>query len=222
MDSDESSVADEDRFKAYLQRVKDNNPHLKIFQGSMMGLSSSLTNEGWEQIGKDVSNNTHLEIINLHTGVLNEHTMKSFFRGLTSSITIKNVNLSNNVGIRVRSMVPFLQNTNCLRELDVSYNIISSEGFNVLLRALRDSPIEKLNCNRCGIESIEIDTEHIPQNLKSLTLIANIVNTDGCHGSCYTDTALSREEQDWRRWSGDSSRRPSKQQITDDIEFEEE
>eukprot|EP00984_Skeletonema_dohrnii_P001029 scaffold325_cov102-Skeletonema_dohrnii-CCMP3373.AAC.2 len=90
MDSDESSVDDEDRFKAYVQRVKDNNPYMKIFQGRMMGLGSSLTNEGWEQIGKDVSNNTHLEIINLHTGVLNE-PMKSFFRGLRSSITIKNL-----------------------------------------------------------------------------------------------------------------------------------
>eukprot|EP00985_Skeletonema_marinoi_P004783 scaffold2079_cov142-Skeletonema_marinoi.AAC.2 len=183
MDSDESSVDDEDRFKAYLQRVKDNNPHLKIFQGFMMGLSSSLTNEGWEQIGKDVSNNTHLENINLNTGVLNKHLV-SFFRGLTSSNTIKNVNLSNNVGIRaegVRSMVPFLQNSKkCLRELDFSYNCISSEGFNVLFRALRDSPIEKLNCNRCGIESIEIDSNYIPQNLKSLTLIANNINADGC------------------------------------------
>ena len=78
-------------------------------------------------------------------------------------------------------MVPFLQNSkNCLRELDFSYNCISSEGFNVLFRALRDSPIEKLNCNRCGIESIEIDSNYIPQNLKSLTLIANNINADGC------------------------------------------
>ena len=96
MDSDESSVDDEDRFKAYLQRVKDNNPHLKIFQGFMMGLNSSLTNEGWEQIGKDVSNNTHLEYLELGSTALNDRNMSLLCRGLMRSASIKNVALQDN------------------------------------------------------------------------------------------------------------------------------
>ncbi|KAK1746068.1 hypothetical protein QTG54_002675 [Skeletonema marinoi] len=50
-----------------------------------------------------------------------------------------------------------------------------------MFRALRDSPIEELYCNRCGIESIEIDTEHIPKHLTWLSLIGNIINANGCH-----------------------------------------
>ena len=53
----------------------------------------------------------------------------------------------------LRRMVPFLKNANNLKQLYVSgNNNIQSEGFNVLFRALRDSPIEKLSCYGCDIE----------------------------------------------------------------------
>ena len=78
-------------------------------------------------------------------------------------------------------MVPFLQNASYLTHLDLDDNNIQSEGFNIMFRALRDSPIEELYCNRCGIESIEIDTEHIPKHLTWLSLIGNIINANGCH-----------------------------------------
>jgi len=42
------------------------------------------------------------------------------------------------------------------------------------------SPIEALNCDNCGIEAIEIDSEHIPKHLKSLHLNDNRINADGC------------------------------------------
>ena len=77
-------------------------------------------------------------------------------------------------------MVPFLQNANNLLKLHVGRNNIQSEGFNVLFRALRDSPIETLICARCGIESIEIDDNSTPRNLRHLNLIANSINADGC------------------------------------------
>jgi hypothetical protein len=50
--------------------------------------------------------------------------------------------------------------------LNLGDNNIQSEGFNLLLRALRESSIEDLNCNsnRCGINLIEIDGERIPRN----------------------------------------------------------
>ena len=50
----------------------------------------------------------------------------------------------------VRSMVPFLQNSNNLRELDLDGNNIQSEGFNVLFQALGNSTIEELSCRNCG------------------------------------------------------------------------
>ena len=75
-----------------------------------------------------------------------------------------------------------MQSANNLRELYLDNNNIRSEGFNELFRALRHSPVESLSCDSCGIESIDIDSDHIPKNLKSLHLNHNIINTDGCHG----------------------------------------
>eukprot|EP00985_Skeletonema_marinoi_P025770 scaffold19263_cov131-Skeletonema_marinoi.AAC.2 len=47
-------------------------------------------------------------------------------------------------------------------------------------KALRDSPIEALNCDNCGIETIEIDSEHIPKQLITLRLSGNRIDADGC------------------------------------------
>ena len=39
-----------------------------------------------------------------------------------------------------------------------------------------------LSCRRCGIETIEIDSDHIPKYLTSLDLKDNNINVDGCRG----------------------------------------
>ena len=95
-------------------------------------------------------------------------------------------------------MAPFLENANYLTQLDLDGNHIQSEGFNVLFRALRNSPIEALLCCECGIESIEIDGNEIPNNLAYLFLSSNNINADGCReiskllqGGDSTLTALS-------------------------------
>ena len=108
--------------------------------------------------------------------------MTFLFRGLTRSRCIKRVSLYNNglSAVAVRSMLPFLKNANNLTELDLRDNDIQSEGFNFLLRALSDSPINKLICQSCGIESIEIDIEHKPKHLEKLFLSRNRINADGC------------------------------------------
>ena len=77
-------------------------------------------------------------------------------------------------------MVPFLQNANNLTHLSLDSNNMQSEGFNLLLRALRDSPVEKLDCQYCNIESIEIDSEIKPKHLKQLYLDYNNINAAGC------------------------------------------
>ena len=101
-------------------------------------------------------------------------------------------------------MVPFLQNANNLTRLELGGNNILSEGFKILLRALSDSPIETLRCNECGIDSIEIDKDHMPKHLKFLRLHDNIINDDGCRGlakllqggSTLTDLSLQRNQID--------------------------
>jgi Ran GTPase-activating protein (RanGAP) involved in mRNA processing and transport len=145
-----------------------------------------LSADAWEEIGQDITNNTHLEELTLYEGVLNEQKMTSLFRGLTGSNSIKRISLSGDEQIfsvdGVRSMVPFLQNASNLKKLNVSENNIGSEGFNLLMRALSNSPIQELQCNGCGIESIEIDIDHIPQKLTSLSLANNNISADGCRG----------------------------------------
>ena len=164
-----------------LRRVNRNDPIVTELDANSVVLE--MHNEGWEQLGRDISNNTHLNIMYLNSGALNDRNMIYLFRGLTSSSSIEQMYLYGNglSAVGVQSMVPFLQNASYLTHLDLDDNNIESEGFNILFRALRDSPIEELYCNRCGIESIEIDSEHIPKHLKRLHVQDNSINADGCH-----------------------------------------
>ncbi|KAK1746097.1 leucine-rich repeat protein [Skeletonema marinoi] len=79
-------------------------------------------------------------------------------------------------------MVPFLQNAKNLTDLNLDDNHIASDGYSLIFRALRNSPIERLNCNNCGIESMEIDNNHIPKHLTGLCLNRNKINAYGCRG----------------------------------------
>ena len=170
-----------------LLRIKENDPNVKSIDNFQFNEDDDIQNttgEKWEELGSDISNNTHLTELNLHSGALHNDKISFLFRGLTRSSSIKTLNLNGNgfsVG-GVRSMVPFLQNANSLTSLYLRKNNIQSEGFNVLLRALRNSSIESLICNDCGIDSIEIDSENIPVHLKALYLNCNSIDADGCRG----------------------------------------
>eukprot|EP00985_Skeletonema_marinoi_P031126 scaffold36328_cov141-Skeletonema_marinoi.AAC.5 len=138
--------------------------------------------EEFERIGDTFARNMH--IVELCLGDLNlgDENMRSLFRGMTRSSSIKKLAMpSNRIGIEtIRSMVPFLQNASNLTFLNVNHNNISSEGFKVLWRTLIDSPIEELHCAGSGVESIEIDIGSIPPNLDILSMSRNNINTDGC------------------------------------------
>ena len=142
-----------------------------------------ISDEGWEKLGRGISNNTYLTSVGLSDNALNDHKTSFFFWGLTRSSSIKYLHLLRNrlSTAGVRSMMSFLQNANNLTSLNLWGNNIQSEGFNVLLRALRNSPITELCCNSCGIDSIEIDNEHMPKHLKKMFLSVNDINADGCY-----------------------------------------
>ena len=140
----------------------------------------NMTDDGWEELGRDISNNTHLKNVYLNEAA----KIPFFFRGLTRSNTIKYMHFDEN-GLStagVLSMVPFLQNANNLLELELTDNNIQSEGFNAMFRALSDSPIEALHCDNCGIEAIEIDRNYVPKCLTTLRLKGNRINAGGCRG----------------------------------------
>ena len=182
-DSDSSS-RDEDEYVRdwlfQLQLIKENDSTITWL--NLDGEEQNVTEEEWEEIGRDTSNNTHLRRLDLCGGAVNDHKMSFLFRGLTRSSSIKDLWLyENELSVTgVRCMVPFLQNANNLTHLDLKENNLQSEGFNELFRALRDSPIEELLCDCCGIESIEIDCNQIPRCLKKLFLTFNFIKADGC------------------------------------------
>ena len=194
MSSSDSSVNSEEEFhvehifERNLPRVRANDPRVTELRvlGDMWDSIANMTAEDWEQLGHAISNNTHLKEIIFQVCVFGSEVdyekLSSFFRGLTGSNTINTVGMTSNFfGVQcVHDMVPFLQNTSSLMNLDISRNDIGSEGFNLLWRALRDSPIERLHCSQCGIDSIDIDTNHGPKKLNDLELDNNNINADDC------------------------------------------
>jgi len=133
--SESSDEDDEDlTFDEIVRRIEENDPDTTELRGSgYVERVQNMTDEEWEELGRDIANNTHLEELRLFEGALNDHKMSFFFRGLTRSNTIKNVFLDEN-GLSiagVRSMVPFLHNANnSVRYLDLDHNNIQSEGPN--------------------------------------------------------------------------------------------
>ena len=183
-DSDSDSTNVLQRFENLLQRVKENDPSVTEIDSIYWYREyiQNMTDDDWGQLGHDLNNNTHLQELSLIEGVLNDQKMMSLFGGMTGSKSIERIELRHNeFGVEgVRSMMPLLQNASNLKVLDVTQNNIGSEGFNLLLRALSSSPIETLNSWDCGIESIEIDDEHIPKKLTALSLANNNIDIAGC------------------------------------------
>eukprot|EP00985_Skeletonema_marinoi_P018041 scaffold10020_cov161-Skeletonema_marinoi.AAC.27 len=181
--SEETDNNEEVLFNARLQRIRENNPETTSLNAEGEDtFIHNLSNEVWEQLGNDIANNIYFKSLVLYSGALNDQKMKLLFRGLTRSNTIRDTQLFEN-GFSVagvRSMVPFLRNSNNLNYLDLDDNNIQSEGFNILFSALRNKPIETLRCSRCSLESIEIDIDCFPKQLTTLHLDGNNINTDGC------------------------------------------
>jgi len=182
MSSDEEDGEPQHDWHEKLKCIKENDPLFKSIDSHGVDIQNIMADEEYEELGRDIANNTHLIEVGL-TDALNDQKMSLLFRGLTRSSSLKEMFLCRNeLSVAgVRSMVPFLQANN-LRQLFLNDNNIQSEGFNLMFRALRDSPIVTLCCHSCGIKSIEIDGEYIPRNLTLLDLGGNIINADGCHG----------------------------------------
>eukprot|EP00985_Skeletonema_marinoi_P031906 scaffold37865_cov151-Skeletonema_marinoi.AAC.1 len=177
---------DEDEYEQVfiesMQNVKDNEDVRDLCAEGSYGYIQNMTNEDWEQLGRDISNHDHLGSLSITRHALEDENMSFLFRGLTKSNTIKYVTLyENDFGAEgVLAMVPFLQNVDYLEELNLNDNTITSEGFNSVFRALHGSAINYLRCSGCGIDSIKIDNDYIPRNLRILGLCHNSINADGC------------------------------------------
>ena len=72
-----------------VQRIKENDPHTTVIKWSGMERTDyfiqSMTNKEWEELGRDISNNTHLKDLTLNESALNLRAPSFLFRGLTRS-----------------------------------------------------------------------------------------------------------------------------------------
>ncbi len=143
---DDDDDDDEDRpyWLDRLRGIQENDPDLKYLGGSGYNAEVQyLDNEDWEGLGRDISNNTILETVVLYDSALNDEKMSFLFREMRSSSISEMQLYENQLTVAgVRSMVPFLQNSNKLNDLRLEGNSLHSEGFNVLFCALQNSPVE--------------------------------------------------------------------------------
>ena len=87
-EEDDSSVDSEEEFKAALRGISVNDPDTITLGECGGGYIDNFTDEEWEELGRDISNNTHLTSVDLYDAALNDHKMSLLFRGLTRSISI--------------------------------------------------------------------------------------------------------------------------------------
>jgi hypothetical protein len=134
MDSDasnsSSSLDEEEEWLVVLERIKENDDGGTVLEGKGSYTSiENMTNDGWEELGRDISINTHLVSLCLCDGAIDDQTISFFFRGLTTSSSIIELYLNENeLSVAgVRSMLPFLHNANHLEVLDLCDNSIQSD-----------------------------------------------------------------------------------------------
>ena len=86
-----------EKFQAKLPRIRENNPHVTRLDGNGEFESvQNMTDEDWEQLGKDIANNKHLEKVNLSQDALDDQKASFLFRGLTRSSSITDMDLQFN------------------------------------------------------------------------------------------------------------------------------
>lgn len=89
---------DEDEYEQVfiesMQNVKDNEDVRDLCAEGSYGYIQNMTNEDWEQLGRDISNHDdQLGSLSITRHALDDENMSFLFRGLTKSNTIKYVTL---------------------------------------------------------------------------------------------------------------------------------
>ena len=69
----------------HLQRIRENNTITSRIHGrGEHNFLHNMTDEEWEELGRDMSNNTHLEDVHLDDGALNDYKISFLFRHILS------------------------------------------------------------------------------------------------------------------------------------------
>ena len=185
---------DREKFIGMFRRVKENDPTFtKLDLCGSSDYVETMNYDSWERLGVIIASNSHLTEFRFGVSYGYFHHARNtvcwhhdriitlLFQGLTRSDSIEDVSLRNHgFGLDgLRSMVPFLQNSNSLWRLELNDNHLRPQGFRLLLHALRYSPVEQLECDNCGLDSFEIEANAFPKELEILTLQDNGFGVDG-------------------------------------------
>ena len=178
-----SSMSDSDEewpsFESIMKKIRRNDArvnHLDLGLERLDETFRNFTDSDWEKIGRDITNNYQLEYLDFRG--LNYQVISCLFRGMTKSNSIDELRLclrDREFSVAgLKCIMPFLQNTSCIRTLRLNGSSLGSEGFNFLIRMLHDSPIEYLWCSECGIDdAFDIDANLFPRRLKIFSLRTN-------------------------------------------------
>ncbi len=79
-------------------------------------------------------------------------------------------------------MVPFVQNASRLKKLRIGVHNMTTGGCAALFRALGNSVVEDLELRSCGLTSLDININHMPEHLSDLNLSNNSIGPYGCLG----------------------------------------
>ena len=165
------------RLNAYkIKRIKHNHPDTKHVSFGREYFSE----KGWARLGDYLASNNHVECMSLRQCNLNDSNMSVFFKGAQKSSLVVLTLYSVGFGSEgIRCLVPFLQNACNLTSLNVSGNLIKTEGLWWLMKGLTGGSIEKLNLRHCGLTNLAVIEKCSLTNLQVLYLSDNS-NIDGC------------------------------------------
>ena len=69
-------------FRTLLRRIRDNDPDITVLDDLLGYLAiPHMTDEDWEQLGRDISNNSYLKNVELYNEALNDRKMSFLFFG---------------------------------------------------------------------------------------------------------------------------------------------
>ena len=161
-------VRSNDRVMELVDRVRRNDPSLTemMLNNEMIYLrlpllEDDLLDRAWELLSRyNVAANTYLEDISLLTGSSSLETLSLTYQRFGSD--------------GIRSIVPFLNNSPNLLQIDFSHNRnITSECFEAIVEALNGGPIVVLIFNGCSINDIAALENVTLPHLRALNLNNN-------------------------------------------------
>jgi len=147
------------------------------------GDAHQFTDLAWRLLGRYIANNRFLDTVVLKNINITDEKMVSLFSELTGSEPLSEMSLNGNeFGIEgVRSMVPFLENSPKLSNINCCFNDnFNSECFELLVQTLHGKFIKTLMFYNCNITDISPLSVYNMPNLQNLNLGDNNIGREGC------------------------------------------